>query len=212
MEALDTIFTRRPELAACRPAAQAAAKLLRQCFGHGGKLLVCGNGGSAADSEHIVGELMKGFCQPRPVPSDIRRKLVAAWPEDGLALAAQLQGALPAISLVSQSALLTAFANDVSPDLIFAQQVYGYGRPGDVLWAISTSGNSKNVIQAARVGRALGLGVLGFTGPEGGALASLCDVVLCVPGADCAEIQEGHQVLYHALCAQLEAVFFRVAG
>ncbi len=197
-----------PDLAECAPAVQRAFEILRDAYRAGGKLLVCGNGGSAADSEHIVGELMKGYFTKRPVPPAIRQRLEAVFPEDAAYLAGHLQGALPAISLVSQTSLITAFANDVAADLIFAQQVYGYGAPGDVLLGISTSGNSPNVIYALKVARALGLRTIGLTGRSGGQMKDLCDVAICAPADLTPEIQQRHMVIYHALCAMLEEEFF----
>ncbi len=197
-----------PALEVCVPELQSAFRLLRDSYQNGGKLLICGNGGSASDSEHIVGELMKGFWLRRPIPAEDRQKLIAAFPETGGSLADRLQGALPAISLVSQSSLISAFANDVDPKMIFAQQVYGYGRPGDVVLGISTSGNSKNVLRALEVGRALGLKTVGLTGEAGGKMAGICDVSICAPYQDTAEVQEAHLALYHALCGLLEEAFF----
>lgn len=182
--------------------------MLEATYARDGQVLVCGNGGSAADSEHIVGELMKGFARPRPISAAVRDQLEAAAPDTGGYLADHLQGALRTISLVSQTSLTTAFSNDVAPDMAFAQQVFGYGRPGDVLWAISTSGNSKNVVHAAHVARARGLGTLAFTGLEGGDLAACADVAVRVPFTDTASIQESHIVVYHALCLALETRFF----
>jgi len=205
---LDRLIANYPDLAVCRAEIQAAGELLLACFRGGGKLLVAGNGGSASDSEHIVGELMKGYRLKRPIPAAARQRLASAWPEHGLYLADHLQGALPAISLVSQAALITAFANDVAADMIFAQQVYGYGRPGDVLLAITTSGNSPNILHAARVARALDLRVVGLTGRGGGALKPLCDVTIGVPAEGATDVQERHLPIYHALCADLEAAFF----
>ncbi len=205
---LHTLVSRYPELTACLPDIQAAFDLLRATFQRGGKVLVCGNGGSAADSEHIVGELMKGYRLPRPLPEAARRRILEAWPEEGAYLADHLQGALPAISLVSQSALLSAFANDVAADMVYAQQVYGYGRPGDALIAISTSGNAANVLHAVEVGRALGLGTIGLTGREGGRLKAVCDVTIRVPADSTPAIQERHLPIYHTLCALLEEAFF----
>lgn len=204
----DHLLDRYPDLAPCQADIEAAYRQLEAAFTAGGTVLVCGNGGSAADSEHIVAELMKGFALPRPLPATDRRQLEAAFPETGARLADHLQGALPAISLVSQTSLATAFANDVAPDMAFAQQVYGYGRPGDVVWGISTSGASANVIHAMQVARARGLRTLGLTGRSGGELAGLCDVTICVPHDDTATIQERHLALYHALCLALEAHFF----
>jgi D-sedoheptulose 7-phosphate isomerase len=197
-----------PDLAVCIAQVEQAHQLLSACFRGGGKLLVCGNGGSAADSEHIVGELMKGYLLKRPLPELARQALRVVAPGEGDYLAEHLQGALPAISLVSQTALISAFANDVAADMVYAQQVYGYGRPGDVLWTISTSGNARNVVNAAQVARAMGLKVLGLTGPGGGRLKTLCDVAICVPGDCTPAVQERHLPVYHALCARLETEFF----
>jgi D-sedoheptulose 7-phosphate isomerase len=204
----DRLIQKYPELESCRGDLEGAYQLLRACFQGGGKLLACGNGGSAADSEHIVGELMKGFLQRRPLPDDLRRRLAAVYPEDGAFLADHLQGALPAISLVNQVALNTAFANDVAPEMVFAQQVYGHGRPGDVLLEISTSGNALNVLRAAQVARVLGLKTLGLSGMDGGKLRGFCDVTICVPWTATADIQERHLPVIHALCAKLENEFF----
>lgn len=199
---------RYAELDACMADIQAGYRLLQECYRNGGKVLLCGNGGSAADCEHIVGELMKSFVSPRPLGEDERRCLLETVPQEGAEIAGQLQGALPAISLVSQSALISAYANDVSPEMIYAQQVYGYGRAGDVLIGISTSGNSRNVVRALQVARAFGLHTLGLTGRDGGQMAPWCDVVISVPGQSTADIQGVHQVVYHALCAMLEDEFF----
>lgn len=197
-----------PDLQGCSSDIQRAAELLGDCFDAGGKLLVCGNGGSAADAEHIVGELMKGYRLARKIHAESRKNLIAAFPQEGSYLADHLQGALPAISLVSQSALLSAFANDVAPDMVYAQQVFGYGRAGDVLWAISTSGNAANVMNAARVALSVGLRVIGLTGPDGGQLKALSDVCICAPGKNTPEVQERHLPIYHAICAALEDRFF----
>ncbi len=210
MDFYDDLVQRYPELAECLPDVRQATDALIHSFQQGGKILVCGNGGSAADSEHIVGELMKGYWLARPVPAELRRRLVEAWPDQGQALADHLQGALPAISLVSQTALMTAFNNDVDPTMVFAQQVYGYGRPGDVLLGLSTSGGSRNVINALRVGRALGLVTLGLSGRAGGEMRSVCDVVIRVPYDRTPEVQERHMAIYHAICGRLEEFFFSV--
>ena len=205
---LERLTQKYPDLASCLPDIQRAFDLLATCYRQGGKVLICGNGGSASDSEHLVGELMKGYLQPRPVPSSLRADLAAHFPAEGEYLADHLQGALPTISLVSQMALITAYANDVAADMIFAQQVYGYGKPGDVLLGISTSGRSVNVLHALRVARVRGLGTLGITGGSGGEMPDLCDVAIRVPQAHTAEIQERHLAIYHALCGMLEAEFF----
>ena len=196
------------ELSVCTSDIEAAFELLRDCYRGGGKVLVCGNGGSAADSEHIVGELMKGYLLKRPVPENVHTKLLAASPEDGHYLADHLQGALPAISLGSQTSLFSAIANDTAADMVFAQQVYGYGREGDVLIGLSTSGNSRNVIQALQVARALGIHTVALTGPTGGRMKRLCEVCICVPGENTSAVQERHLPIYHVLCAMLEEEFF----
>lgn len=204
----EKMLAKYPDLAACAPDLAHADRLLHETYARGNKVLICGNGGSAADAEHIVGELMKGYLSKRPLPNELRAKLIAAYPEQGEYLAAHLQGALPTLSLASQTALITAYANDVAADMIFAQQVYGYGVRGDVLIGISTSGNSKNILQALRVARVRGVTTLGFTGRSGGAMPSLCDVCVRAPFDTTAEIQERHLAIYHALCATLEQEFF----
>lgn len=206
--ALETLFEQERTLVVCRRSIEEAFTILEQCYLRGGKVLVCGNGGSAADSEHIVGELMKGFDSPRPLSEGDRHILETAFAAEGTRLADNLQRALPAISLVSQSSLCSAILNDVSGDMIFAQQVYGYGRSGDVLVGISTSGNAENVIQAARVARAFGLASVGFTGEQGGRLKDLCTVTINVPADGTPRVQEYHQKVYHTLCAMLETRFF----
>lgn len=205
---LQQLVAKYPDLQPCMEDVRRAAGLLLECYRAGGKALFCGNGGSASDSEHLVGELMKGYLLARPLPDALRRRLETAFPEEGGYLAGHLQGALPAISLVSQTSLITAIANDTAADMIFAQQVYGYGSEGDVVVGISTSGNSGNVLQALRVGRALGLRTLGFTGSSGGAMKPLCDVAVCVPWQATADVQERHLAIYHTLCAILEESFF----
>lgn len=204
----ERLFSRLPQLGKLAHHMEQAIVLLTDSIGHGGKVLTCGNGGSASDAEHIVGELMKSFLLPRPLPETLKHKLKEEYPQTGEALGSQLQQCIPAISLVSGVSLPTAFANDVNSDLCFAQQVLGLGRPGDVLWGISTSGNSSNVNQALRIARVLGLRTLGLTGREGGAMAELCDVELRVPANDTPGIQELHLPVYHALCAALEEKFF----
>ena len=185
-----------------------AFELIRDSYKNGGKLLVCGNGGSAADSEHIVGELMKGFMLRREIPAEMREKIKGVSKANGDYISNNLQGALPAISLVSQTSIMTAFANDVAADMVFAQQVYGYGCPGDSFLGLSTSGNSKNVILAAEVAKALGMHTIAFTGQSGGALAEICDCTLHAPSDVTPIIQEHHLPMYHALCMMLEKAFF----
>jgi phosphoheptose isomerase len=212
MNHLDNLNKKYPDLEECLQDIQSAYDVMQKAFQQGKKLLVCGNGGSASDSEHIVGELMKGFRLTRPIPVDLLQKLVTSYPDHGAYMAAHLQGALPTISLVSQTALLTAFSNDVAPDLVFAQQVYGYGRPGDVLLALSTSGVSRNVIYAIEVARTLELQTIGLTGKSGGVMKGLCTVTIQAPWEQTSDIQERHLAIYHTLCAMLEDRFFGQSG
>ncbi|WP_216662494.1 SIS domain-containing protein [Adlercreutzia sp. ZJ473] len=204
-EALGSLFERYPEAAACEDEVRAACDLLASAFRAGGKLLACGNGGSAADSEHVVGELMKSFRLKRPVDPAFLDAYRAANGEEA---PAWLEGALPAISLVSQTALSTAFGNDEAAVGVFAQQVYGYGRPGDVLLAISTSGNSANVVEAAKVARARGMRVVSLTGSAESDLSALSDVCVRVPRDEVFRVQELHLPVYHCLCAAVEAELF----
>ena len=206
---MNELFKRYPTLTGCRKDIESALAMLTECFRTGGKLLLCGNGGSAADCEHIVGELMKGFLKKRPLPTDVREK-IAAQGEGTEALSSLLQGALPAISLPHQSALISAFSNDVAADAAYAQMVYGYGRKGDVLWCISTSGNAKNTVLAAQVARAIGMRVLSLTGARESALSRISDVTVRVPECETFRVQELHLPVYHALCAALENTFFEV--
>lgn len=185
-----------------------AYDLLSKSFREGGKLLVCGNGGSASDSEHIVGELMKGFKSKRILSKEVRQQFVDCFGEDGNFLADNLQGALPAISLTSHHSLATAYANDVNPDMVFAQQVYGYGKAGDILIGLSTSGNSDNVVHAVKTAQVLGMKTIGLTGRSGGKMKDLCEVTLSVPEDETADVQERHLPIYHALCTMLEIAFF----
>lgn len=205
---LSQLTSRYPELEVCTPSLEKALELLETCYRQGGKLLICGNGGSCADAQHIVGELMKGFLKKRPLSPEEKQAMRTAFPALPDGLTDLLQGALPAISLCEESALVTAFSNDVAPEAVFAQQVMGYGREGDVLLAISTSGNAQNVRLAACVARARGLSVIGLTGASGGKLKSLADVCICVPETETFRVQELHLPVYHALCAQLEDLFF----
>jgi D-sedoheptulose 7-phosphate isomerase len=205
---LSSLLKRYPVLQACEKELSSALDLLVTAYQGGNKLLVCGNGGSAADSEHMVAELMKGFLKRRPISSAHAAQIEAADKTDGMAIAQHLQGALAAISLASPTALTSAIANDISYEMIFAQQVYGLGRPGDVLLGISTSGNSKNVSYAISVAKALGLGTIVLTGRSGGALAGLADVTIKVPVDDIVEIQELHLPVYHWLSTELEEIFF----
>lgn len=197
-----------PELEVCLPDIDRMLAILAASYRNNGKLLICGNGGSAADSDHIVGELMKGFMSKRPLSQEESNDFTAMFPEDGGYLAGHLQGALPAISLVGSTALTSAYANDVAADMIYAQQVFGYGRPGDVLIGISTSGNSPNVIRALQTAKVRGLATIGLTGNHGGRMKEICDVTVRVPRDSTPDIQERHLPIYHAVCMWLEKEFF----
>ncbi len=206
---MDELYRRYPALTACRGDIEAATRLLCDTFSHGGKLLLCGNGGSCADCEHIVGELMKGFLLPRPVAGLADRLCaVGVSADDAAYLVSNLQGALPAISLPHQSALLSSFSNDADPVLAYAQMVLGYGREGDLLLCLSTSGNSRNVVHAAQVARGLGMRTLALTGAGESRLSRLCDVTVRVPERETYRVQELHLPVYHALCAAVEEHFF----
>ena len=201
------LCSRYPQWQGASAAFEGAVRILADCAAAGGRILLCGNGGSAADAEHIAGELMKSFLLQRPVPRDFCERARALFPQQAGELA-RLQGGIAAIPLVSGAALPTAFANDVDGQLGFAQQVYALARPGDVVWGISTSGNSHNVNQALRVARLLSCRTLGLTGRDGGEMASLLDVELRAPASSTPQIQELHLPMYHALCACLEAIIF----
>jgi D-sedoheptulose 7-phosphate isomerase len=207
---IDHLIDRYPKLIVCREDIIKAYEILEEAYSSGRKLLVSGNGGSASDSEHIVGELMKEFKLKRKVYSDQATALKAIDPELGQVLADNLQGALPAICLTGHSSLTTAFMNDANADLVFAQQVNGYGRPGDVYLGISTSGNSKNVLYAAVNAKAKGLHVIGLTGAKENNLMKYSDVCIRVPEAETYKIQELHLPVYHCLCLMLEEKFFGV--
>lgn len=207
---LDLLIERYPVLHACREDIIKAYKILEACFTGGNKLLVAGNGGSCADAEHIVGELMKGFKLPRECTEEFADKLRAVDPIRGKELAEKLQGGLPAIALNGHQGLNTAYINDVENGglLMYAQQINGYGKVQDVFLGISTSGNSKNVMYAAVVAKAKGMKVIGFTGAKGGQLAEIADVAVKVPEMETYMIQELHLPVYHTLCLMLEEKFF----
>ena len=208
MEQIEIITSRYPALEACKADILVAFEVLRDSYAHGGKLLVCGNGGSAADAEHIVGELMKGFKSSRKLDEVSRKKLEDIDSAIGSMLADNLQGALPAIALDGHSALSTAYMNDCEPLMCFAQQVNGYGRESDVLLSISTSGNSKNVVYAAVTAKAKGMKVIGLTGQKESKLSAMADVCIRVPETETYKIQELHLPVYHSLCLMLEEEFF----
>lgn len=178
------------------------------CYKKGGKVLTCGNGGSAADSLHIVGELMKGFVKKRSLNETLVAKLAEAYPKDYEYLVGNLQMPLTAISLVNEVSLITAYANDKASDLSFAQQVLGHGNKEDILIAISTSGNSKNVIYAAKLAKVMGLKVISLTGKNGGELEVYSDYILKAPSCETYQIQEYHLPIYHILCLCVENELF----
>ena len=205
---LDTLVARYPILAIARDEIARAFEILAASYAAGGQLLIAGNGGSASDAEHIVGELMKSFVLPRPMDAAFQAAAEATDPEMGRALADGLQQGLQATALNAHTALGTAWMNDCDPALVFAQQVAGYGRPGDVLLAITTSGNSLNVRYAAVAARAAGLKVISLTGAPGGKIAALSDVCIHVPATETFKVQELHLPVYHCLCMMLEERFF----
>lgn len=192
------LLKRYPALCECRDSIEKALDMLTDTYKNGGKVLVCGNGGSAADSEHIVGELMKGFLSKREVTDE-------RIPES---LRKNLQGALPAISLPSQCAILSAFVNDVEPDMMYAQMVYGYAKENDLVIGISTSGNSKNVVNAVEVAKCVGAKTLSLTGQNESKLSELSDVTIRVPETKTYKVQELHLPVYHYLCAGVEKAMF----
>ena len=205
---LDELIKRYPILERVREDIDVVYGILERCYENGGKLLIAGNGGSAADAEHIVGELMKGFVKRRPVTEEMKEALEKADPVRGKELSEKLQGGLPAIALVDHAALSTAFANDVDGMLSYAQQVNGYGKPGDVFLGNSTSGNAENVMYAAVTAKAKGMKVVGLTGKDGGKLAGIADAAVIVPEMETYKIQELHLPVYHALCLMLEHRFY----
>ena len=209
---VDTLIERYPELDECRDSIINAYEIMKDCYKTDNKILIAGNGGSAADAEHIAGELMKRFMTARPVSAEFAEKLKSIDPVRGENLSNNLERSLMAIPLVAHEALTTAYINDVDGLGVFAQQLYGFGRPGDVFLGISTSGNSKNVMSATVVARALGIKVIGLTGKSGGELATVADVTIKVPETETYKIQELHLPVYHCLCMMLEDRFFGSEG
>jgi len=205
---LNELSARFPQLALLKMVILEAAGCLIRCYEQGGKVLVCGNGGSCSDADHIVGELMKGFEHHRPLSQPLKAALIKSGGERGSYLAEKLQQGLPAISLAAHSALVTAVANDTDPSLVFAQQVAGYGKAGDILIALSTSGNSQNVVDAIIAAKALGLTAIGLTGETGGLMKNHCDLLINVPEKRTARVQELQLPVFHALCMMVEAHFF----
>jgi D-sedoheptulose 7-phosphate isomerase len=210
---IDILLQNHPSLKACCDTVESARDLLIDTYRDGGKLLLCGNGGSCADCDHIAGELLKGFLSHRPLSEEDCIALADSLPEgeadpDLYLLAGQLQGGLPAISLPSLTAAVTAVSNDTDPALIFAQSVWALGQVGDTLICLSTSGNSRNVVLTAKAARAKGLKVLAMTGEADSALSALADVTVQVPACDTYRVQEYHLPVYHYLCAAVEEALF----
>ncbi len=207
---LNELLTRYPVLKECKDEVVTSAEKIIDCYNNGGKLLICGNGGSCADGEHIVGELMKGFLKIRPVSDEKKNEMKSNCPLLDDETLTKLQGGLPAISLPSIAGLNSAFCNDVGPGLIYAQSLMSLGKKGDVLLALSTSGNSKNVYAAAKVAKGLGLTVIGLTGKTGGKLKEISDICICAPETETFKVQELHLPIYHYICATVEEYFFKV--
>ena len=205
---VDILIDRYHQLEKIKPNIIAAYKILEECYENDHKLLIAGNGGSAADSEHIAGELMKRFRILRSIPEELSEKLKKIDPVRGEYLARNLENGLMAIPLVAHEALTTAYINDVDGCGVFAQQLYVFGRCGDVFLALSTSGNSMNIINATIVAHALGIKVIGLTGADGGELAQVADVAIRVPETETYMVQELHLPVYHCLCLMLEERFF----
>lgn len=198
-----------PQLSCCEKEIDLAIKAIIDCYKKNGKVLLCGNGGSAADCTHIVGELMKGFMKKRPVDSKKAKTLKKANSKIDDEFLNNLQCGLPAVNLCESQSLLTAFCNDVDPNFIYAQQVFGLGKKGDVLIALSTSGNAKNVNLATIIAKALGITVIGFTGKKGSKLSENSDICIKVPETETYKVQELHLPVYHAICDAVEAQFFK---
>ena len=205
---LKELIARYPCLNVCVSEIRKSVDTLITCNAAGHKVLTCGNGGSCADADHIVGELMKGFLKKRPLSDFQKQTMKTNYPELNSEILNALQCELPALSLCSLTALNTAFCNDVDPNLIYAQGVFGMGVCGDVLICMSTSGNATNVTNAAQVAKALGITVIGLTGEDGGKLRQIADICICVPETETFKVQELHLPVYHYLCAATEAHFF----
>ncbi len=203
------LLTRYPKFEKCIDAIEKAKDAMITCYENGGKILLCGNGGSCADCDHIVGELMKGFLSLRPLCDKKKANMKENFAEIDDEILNKLQWGLPAISLVSLNALNSAFCNDVDPELMYAQSVFGLGKSGDILIAMSTSGNAKNVAAAVKVARAMGLTVIAFTGKDGGVLRDISDICIIAPENETFKIQELHLPIYHYLCAEVEKHFFK---
>lgn len=209
MDHIKQLIERYPALSVCENDIRKAAKAIINSYEKGGKLLVAGNGGSAADSDHITGELLKSFVKIRKPDNDFLSKLKEIDQDTGTYLSDKLQGSLPAIALTNQSALMTASLNDVDGNVMFAQQVNGFGKPEDVFLGITTSGNSADVIYATVVAKAKGLKTIALTGKSGGKIKNLADITIIVPSNETFMIQEYHLPVYHALCLEIEEHFWK---
>lgn len=207
--AIENLYKRYPILASCRKDIESAIDTIKDCYRKGKKIITCGNGGSAADAEHIVGELMKGVPKKRPVSSQFQAKLTKLYPDKTEEICSNLQTPLSAISLTSHISFTTAFNNDMNPEFTFAQQLLGLGKDGDVLMALSTSGKSKNIINACMVAKVLDMKTIALTGKDGGMLKDICDIVIRVPEKETFIIQEYHLPIYHAICSAVEDEFFK---
>lgn len=209
MKHIDELCIRYPVLLVCKNDIEKAAEALIESFENGGKLLVAGNGGSCADSDHISGELLKSFVKKRRSSAELIDSIRKINPETGDYLADKLQGSLPVIALTNNTALMTASLNDVDGNVMFAQQVNGYGKEGDVFLGISTSGNSKDIVYPTVVAKAKGLMTVALTGKDGGKLKGIADICIVVPEQETFKIQELHLPVYHALCLEIEEYFWR---
>ena len=207
MKSID-LYTQNPDLSACKVQIEAALNLMIDTYRKGGKILLCGNGGSCADCDHIVGELMKGFLLRREPSEDFVRQIKATEAPEAELLSANLQMGLPAIALHTQGALLSAFCNDVSAETVYAQALLALAKPEDLLICFSTSGNSKNVVHAAVLAKALKLPVISLTGAKESRLSALSTVTIKAPATDTYRVQEYHLPIYHYLCAEVERAFF----
>ncbi len=210
MSIIEELISRYPALECCKTDILAAVDKIIKSYDRGGKVLICGNGGSSSDSGHIVGELMKGFLKMRPITEEQRAEMKQNNPDISDDILNALQGSLSAINLTENSALISAFTNDVDPLLSYAQQVMGHGKKGDILIGISTSGNAVNVFDAFQVAKALGVVTIALTGKDGGRLKSIADINIIVPEKETFKIQELHLPVYHCICAMVEEYFYKV--
>lgn len=208
LEIINGVLSRNIDIEYLKPVIIEAIEAIILSVENKGKILICGNGGSASDSEHIVGELLKEFYIKRPIGDEMRAALIDSYKEEGEFIAEKLQGAIPAISLSAHTAFLTAFSNDVEDSLAFAQQVHGYGEKGDILICLSTSGNSKNTVYAAKVARVKGMKVISFTGKAGSELKDISDYLINAPAVETYRVQEYHLIIYHLICRIIEQEIF----